>query len=151
MDTALAALITSAAGTGAPTNPSSRYYGAQAEQFTLADGTPVMYLARRIIPQAATYTATQTYVIADGDRLDNLAATFLGDPLLYWMICDANSATDPDELTAQAGRTIVIPVASARPARSAQWLARCISRCWPARSRPSRCPSRSSTRSCRRR
>jgi nucleoid-associated protein YgaU len=79
---------------------------------TLPDGTPVMYLARRIIPQAATYTTTQTYVIVDGDRLDNLASRFLGDPLLYWMICDANGATDPDELTAQAGRTILIPVAS---------------------------------------
>jgi hypothetical protein len=79
---------------------------------TLPDGTPVMYLARRIIPQAATYTTTQTYVIVDWDRLDNLASRFLGDPLLYWMICDANGATDPDELTSQAGRTILIPVAS---------------------------------------
>ena len=112
MDSPLAALITSAAGTGGPTNPSSRYYGVQAQPFTLADGTPVMYLARRIIPQAATYTATQSYVIADGDRLDNLADRFFGDPLLYWMICDANGATDPDELTARAGRTILIPVAS---------------------------------------
>ena len=116
VDTALAALITSAAGTGAPANASSRYYGAQTGPFTPSGGTPLMYLARRIIPQAATYTATQTYVIVDGDRLDNLAARFLGDPLLYWMICDANSATDPDALTAQAGRTILIPVASGVPA-----------------------------------
>ena len=116
MDTALAALITSAAGSGGPTNPSSRYYGAQTEQFILPDGTPVMYLARRIVPQASTYTATQTYVIADGDRLDNLAAKFLGDPLLHWMICDANGATDPDELTAQPGRTILIPLAAGIPA-----------------------------------
>jgi nucleoid-associated protein YgaU len=113
VDSALTALITSAAGSGAPTSSSSRYYGAQAEAFTLPDGTPVMYLARRIIPQAASYTATQTYVIVDGDRLDNLANRFLGDPLLYWMICDANGVTDPDQLTAQAGRTIVIPVTSA--------------------------------------
>lgn len=112
MDSALAALITSAAGTGAPTSPSSRYYGAQTEPFVRPDGTTVMYLARRIIPQAATYTATQSYVIIAGDRLDNLANRFLGDPQLYWMICDANSATDPDALTAQAGRTIQIPVAS---------------------------------------
>jgi nucleoid-associated protein YgaU len=110
MDSALAALITSAAGTGAPTNPSSRYYGAAVESFSLANGTPVMYLARRIIPQAANYSSTQTYVISDGDRLDNLAAQFLGDPILYWMICDANVTTDPDELTAQAGRQIAIPI-----------------------------------------
>jgi hypothetical protein len=32
------------------------------------------------------------------------------------MICDANGATDPDELTAQAGRTILIPVAAGIPA-----------------------------------
>ena len=111
MDSALAALITSAAGTGAPVSPGSRYYGAQAEQFTLPDGTPVMYLARRIIPQAASYTVRQSYVIVDGDRLDNLASKFLGDPLLYWVICDANGAADPDTLTAQPGRTILIPVA----------------------------------------
>ena len=111
MDSALAALITSAAQTGAPTLTSSRYYGSQTQQFTLPNGTPVMYLARRIVPQAAIYTATQSYVIVDGDRLDNLASRFLGDPLLYWMICDANGATDPDALIAQAGRTILIPVA----------------------------------------
>jgi hypothetical protein len=48
--------------------------------------------------------------------LDNLSAQNLGDPLLYWMICDANGATDPDELTAQAGDTIQIPLSSAIPA-----------------------------------
>ncbi len=115
MDDALSALITSAAGTGAPTNPSSRYYGAATKDFELPDGTPVKYLARRIIPQAATYASTQTYVIKEGDRLDNLAATFLGDPLLYWMICDANGATDPDELTSQAGQEIAIPLPAAAP------------------------------------
>jgi hypothetical protein len=126
MDSALAALITSAAGTGAPTLPSSRYYGTQTQQFTLPDGTPVMYLARRIVPQPATYTTTQSYVIVDGDRLDNLVAHFLGDPLLYWMICDANGATAPDALTfaptgtgagnAAAGRMILIPAIPGIPA-----------------------------------
>jgi hypothetical protein len=117
MDQALASLITSAAGTGATTNPSSRYYGAQIEDYSLADGTPVKYLARRILPQADIYASAQNYVIVDGDRLDNLSAKFLGDPILYWMICDANSATDPDELTSQAqiGLTILIPLASNIP------------------------------------
>jgi nucleoid-associated protein YgaU len=115
MDAALAALITGAAGTGAPASPSSRYYGAATVPLTLPGGTPVRYLARRIIPLAATYASTQTYVVVAGDRRDNLASRFLGDPLLYWMICDANGATDPDELTAQAGRTILIPVAASIP------------------------------------
>jgi nucleoid-associated protein YgaU len=116
MDNALASLITSAAGTGGPTNTSSRYYGAPIQQFTKTDGTPVKYLARRILPRQEIYTSVQNYVIVDGDRLDNLAARFLGDPLLYWMICDANAVTDPDDLTLQAGRTILIPIASGIPA-----------------------------------
>jgi nucleoid-associated protein YgaU len=115
MDQVLAALIASAAGTGGPANPNSRYYGDAIEELTLASGSPVRYLARRILPQPSVYAATTTYVITDGDRLDNLAQRFLGDPTLYWMICDANGATDPDELTAQAGQTILIPVAASVP------------------------------------
>jgi nucleoid-associated protein YgaU len=116
MDKAIQSMVQSAAGNGGPTNPSSRYYGFSVEFFTRADGVQVAYLQRRIIPQPAIYTSLQSYVIVDGDRLDNLAAKFLGDPLLYWMICDANGVADPDELTAQVGRTIQIPLSSAIPA-----------------------------------
>lgn len=115
MNQMLTALIASAAGTGGPANPNSRYYGAAIEELTLASGTAVRYLARRILPRPSIYAATTTYVITDGDRLDNLAQKFLGDPALYWVICDANGATDPDELTAQAGQTILIPVAASVP------------------------------------
>jgi nucleoid-associated protein YgaU len=116
MSSALEQIIMAAAGTGAPTKPTSRYYGAQVEMFTGSDGVQVAYLQRRIIPQPDIYTATTDYVVVDGDRLDALAAKFLGDPLLFWMICDANGSDDPDELTAQTGRTIQIPIASAVPA-----------------------------------
>ena len=118
MDTALQSMVRAAAGTGAPTNQSSRYYGYPVEFFTRPDGTQVAYLQRRIIPQASIYTSLQAYVIVDGDRMDNLANKFLGDPLLFWMIADANTATDPDELTsaAQVGRSIQIPLPSGIPA-----------------------------------
>ena len=115
MDQALAALIAVGAGTGGPANPNSRYYGAPISELALPNGTAVKYLTRRIIPPPTIYASTTTYVVTDGDRLDNLAQKFLGDPTLYWMICDANGATDPDELTAQPGRAIVIPVAAAVP------------------------------------
>lgn len=115
MDDALASLIRSAAGTGAPTNQSSRYYGATICDFTLPDGTPVKYLRRRIIPQPDIYSSVQNYSIVDSDRIDNLSSRFLSDPLLYWMICDANGAVDPDELVAQVGHTILIPVAATVP------------------------------------
>ena len=115
MGSAMQSMVLAAAGTGATTNPNSRYYGAPIEYFTRPDGTQVAYLQRRIIPQPGIYTSTQNYVIVDGDRLDNLASGFLGDPCLYWTICDANGATDPDELTAQVGKTIQIPLASGIP------------------------------------
>jgi hypothetical protein len=117
LDNALASLITAGAGTGVPTNPSSRYCNVEIKSYTLLDGTPVKYLVRRVLPQPAIYRSLQTYVVVDGDRIDNLAARFLGDPLLYWMICDANGVVDPDSLTSasQVGRTILIPVAASIP------------------------------------
>ncbi|HUY93895.1 MAG TPA: hypothetical protein VMU71_01310 [Terracidiphilus sp.] len=115
MDNAVAALVRSGMGTGAPTNPSSRYYGFAVEQIALANGTVVSYLSRRIIPPMSLYTQTQNYSVAAGDRLDNLAARFLGDPILFWMIADANGARDADALTAEPGRTILIPLVSGIP------------------------------------
>ena len=115
MDSALANLVKSAAGTGGPYKQSSRYYGAPIDTYTAPDGQKYVYVDRRIIPQPDVYTSLQDYVIVEGDRLDNLAAKFLGDPLLFWMICDANGATDPDELTAQVGRKIQIPILNAVP------------------------------------
>jgi len=116
MDNALAALVQSAVGTGAPSNPSSRYYGTGVEQITLPSGTVVSYLSRRIIPPSSVYTQTQNYSVVAGDRLDNLAARFLGDPILFWMIADANGVEDANELTAEPGRVILIPLVSGIPA-----------------------------------
>lgn len=115
MDNALAALVQSGVGTGAPTNPSSRYYGTGVEQMTLANGTVVSYLSRRIIPKMSLYAQTQNYTVVAGDRLDNLAARFLGDPILFWMIAEANGVEDADELTAEPGRVILIPLVSGIP------------------------------------
>ena len=35
---------------------------------------------------------------SQGDRLDLIAAKYLGDPLIFWLICDANGAIDPNDL-----------------------------------------------------
>lgn len=115
MDNALAALVQSGVGTGAPTNPSSRYCGTGVEQITLANGTVVSYLSRRIIPAMSIYTNTQNYSVVAGDRLDNLAARFLSNPILFWMIADANGAEDASALTAEPGKVILIPQVSGIP------------------------------------
>jgi len=116
MDNAIAALVQAGVGTGTPTNPSSRYYGFGVEQITLANGLTVSYLSRRIIPQMSIYTQTQNYSVVARDRLDNLAARFIGDPILFWMIAEANGVLDADSLTAEPGRTILIPLVSGSPA-----------------------------------
>jgi nucleoid-associated protein YgaU len=105
-------LVKSAAGTGAPTNPTSRYYGFAVSTLSRADGKKIAYLQRRMVPQPEIYASVTNYIVVDGDRIDNVAAKYLGDPLLYWMICEANGASDPDALMSQVGRRIKIPLAA---------------------------------------
>ena len=116
MNTAIQSLVLAAAGNGGPSNPNSRYYGATVESLVLPNGTTVQYLQRRIIPSASIYTSLQNYTLVDGDRIDNLASKYLGDPTLYWLICDANTSLDPDALTARPGAMIRIPLGAGIPA-----------------------------------
>jgi hypothetical protein len=88
----------------------SRYYGYSVLQYAAPDGASVPYLARRIVPQpgAPNYATINQYTVQQGDRLDRVAAKFLGDPILAWMICDANGAMSPDALVETPGATLVI-------------------------------------------
>ena len=54
--------------------------------------------------------------MAEGDRLDNLAATYLGDPELFWRIADANNAMRAAELTDEIGRALRITLPEGIPA-----------------------------------
>src|SRR5262252_6110415 len=82
--------------------PDSRYCGSSALSYTTPGGQTITYLARRFVPQPGApnfaTVAQHTVKQADRDRLDLLAAKYLGDPLLSWLICDANGAIQPDEL-----------------------------------------------------
>lgn len=46
--------------------------------------------------------------VVAGDRLDQLAERYYGDPLKYWLICDANDALYPEDLLVP-GRVLRIP------------------------------------------
>src|SRR5262245_2044679 len=93
------AFVAGGGTSGAPTAQNSRYYGLATATFTQKDGTVVRYLQRRIIPQPEQFAPLRRYVTVEGDRIDNIANAQLGDPLLYWIVCDANAAMDPDALT----------------------------------------------------
>jgi hypothetical protein len=95
----------------------SRYYGFSTMQYTAPNGQTLTYLARRIVPQAGApnFATVATHVVKQGDRLDLLAAKYLGDPLIFWLICDANGAIQPDQLVATPGTTLNITMPQGVP------------------------------------
>lgn len=87
--------------------PTSRYYGIATATLQTKDG-PVAYLTRRFVPQPERFQQVQVHTVQQGERLDNVAAQYLGDPTLYWRICDANRALRPWRLTATPGASLKI-------------------------------------------
>jgi len=92
--------------------PSSRYYNLETvkQEVIDADGQPrvIAYKRRRFIPPTDNQTVLVEHTVTQDERLDNITARFLGDPLQFWRVCDANNALHPDELTDELGRTIII-------------------------------------------
>lgn len=99
----------------APFAPGSRYHGLPTAQHTRPDGSVVAFVKRRFVPPPASFALIQEHEVVAGDRLDNLAAHYLGDPLLFWRLCDANAAMRPDELTAEPGRRLRITLPAGVP------------------------------------
>lgn len=92
--------------------PTSRYHDLETAKMTVRDsrGEPrvVSYKRRRFVPPGTTMTTLAEHTVAQGDRLDNLAARYVGDPEQFWRICDANNVLIPEELTEEVGRTVKI-------------------------------------------
>ena len=88
----------------------SRYYASPTLTYTTPDGQMITYLARRVVPQPGSpnFATIATHTVLQGDRLDLIAAKYLGDPLMYWLICDANGAVDPEKLVETPGSVLNI-------------------------------------------
>ncbi len=86
----------------------SRYFGIDTETLTAADGKTIIYLKRRFVPSPDRFQLLQLHQVTQGERLDNVAAKFLGDPELFWRLADANGAMRPEDLLATVGRTLRI-------------------------------------------
>jgi hypothetical protein len=94
-----------------PTNAfpaSSRYSGAATAKLETPDGRTIIYLRRRFVPPAGRLPTQQEHRVAKGDRLDNVAALYLADPLLFWRLADANNAMRAEALTVRPGRVLRI-------------------------------------------
>jgi hypothetical protein len=90
--------------------PTSRYYGIETAKSVAADGGETVYLRRRFLPDLRTIIVLVEHTVAEGDRLDNVTARYLGDPEQFWRVGDANEEMQPARLTAEVGRVIRIPL-----------------------------------------
>lgn len=96
----------------------SRYYTVDTAKMTTPDGKTIVYLRRRRMPQPEVFATLQEHHVSEGDRLDNITAAYLGDPELFWRLCDANNAMEPRELTESPGQTIRITLPEGIPGNS---------------------------------
>jgi hypothetical protein len=90
--------------------PDSRYYHFSTLEYTGPDGQVIRYLARRLVPKpgASNFATIARHTVTRADRLDLIAAKYIGDPLMFWQICDANGAIAPNDLVAFPGRVLSI-------------------------------------------
>ena len=98
-----------------PFPANSRYQATETTKLVLADGTEIAYLKRRFVPPPERLAQGQEHVVVQGDRLDNIAARYLGDAEQFWRVCDANRALRPEELTETLGRRLKIALPDGIP------------------------------------
>jgi hypothetical protein len=93
-------------------DPTSRYYTIETVKMTVTDrdgqARVIAYKRRRFIPSLEGTVTIVEHFVAEGDRLDNITARYLGDPIQFWRVCDANLVLLPDELTDERGESIRI-------------------------------------------
>jgi hypothetical protein len=92
-------------------SPSSRYAGLPTATLTVtgADGRPqdVTYVRRRLLPRLADLTVLSNHTVQPGERLDHLAARYLGDPTEFWRLCEATEELRPADLE-EPGTTLPV-------------------------------------------
>lgn len=91
----------------------SRYF--EIEEATISLGQApenrlVRYKRRRFIPPAEASPTLAIHTYVKGERLDNITASYLGDPTLFWQVCDGNVVLHPDELTEEVGRAFRVAI-----------------------------------------
>ncbi len=96
-------------------SPTSRYHGIGTATLELPDGRTVPYIRRRFLQRADRFAVLQEHAVTAGDRLDNITAQYLGDPEQFHLLCDANNAMHPLELTETVGRKLRITLPEGIP------------------------------------
>ena len=95
--------------------PTSRYHSVETATLTDADGQELVYLRRRFVPSSSRFALLREHVVLGGERLDRISAHEIGDPQLFWRLCDANDAMQPGALTAEVGRRLRVTLPEGIP------------------------------------
>ena len=85
----------------------SRYENIAEGEHVDADGRTIRYKRARFIPAGGI--ARPAYIVRQGDRPDLAAYAVIGDPEMFWRLCDLNLVLRPVDLTAFPGARIAIP------------------------------------------
>lgn len=88
--------------------PNSRYYAVATATFDDGQGRAIAYLRRRFLPPPERLAVIAEHEVAEGERLDLIAAAYLEDPEQFWRLCDGHRVLRPTELTDEVGRRISI-------------------------------------------
>lgn len=88
---------------------SSRYASLPLLQFTDTAGNVSSYVSRRFSPQPNSMPVLSQTTVNAQDRLDLISNRTLGNPLLFWLVADANDALNPWDLVQTPGATLIIP------------------------------------------
>jgi hypothetical protein len=86
--------------------PTSRYAGVGTAVFDSGGERPVLYLQRRFVPHPERLAPLGEHVVVPGERTDHVAAAELGDPELFWRLCDGNRAVFAEDLVRDPGRRL---------------------------------------------
>lgn len=88
----------------------SRYYELETATLLAPDGRMIAYKRRRFVSSPQRPLTLSEVALAEEERLDLIAARTLGDPELFWRLCDANNALSPFDLLKERDRTLRIPL-----------------------------------------
>ncbi len=94
--------------------PTSRYHGIGTRTLETEQGEAV-YLERRFVPPPERFADLTVHRVVEGERVDHVAARYVGDPEQFWRLADANRAMQPEELTDEVGRRLRITLPEGIP------------------------------------
>lgn len=84
----------------------SRYASVEDAETQDTRGRMIRYKQIRFIPET---TAVRVHTVTGGERLDQIAHRYFRDAQRFWRIADTNLVLWPEDLTAESGKSILIP------------------------------------------